>query len=64
MKIAITMVMALVLAAVSGCESSSERGGGMAKGGWGKVGVCRLQIDPLSAVARRIGVRNVVINSV
>ena len=31
MKIAITMVMALVLAAMYGCESSSERGGGTSK---------------------------------
>ena len=31
MKIAIAMVMTLVLAVVSGCESSSERGGGMSK---------------------------------
>jgi uncharacterized membrane protein len=29
MKIAISMMMTLVLAAVSGCQSSSERGGGM-----------------------------------
>ena len=31
MKIAITMVMTFVLAAVSGCQSSSSRGGGMTK---------------------------------
>ena len=31
MKVVITMVMTLVLAAVSGCQSSSERGGGTSK---------------------------------
>ena len=32
MKIAITVLMTLVLAVVSGCESSSERGGSVLKG--------------------------------
>lgn len=31
MKVVITVVMTLVLAAMYGCESSSERGGGMSK---------------------------------
>ena len=39
MKIAIAMVMTLVLAGVSGCESSSERGGSVLKGEGFKIAV-------------------------
>ena len=56
MKTAITIVMTLALAAISGCQSSSPRGGGMTKDVGFKIAVPTLGMDVKQGEVRAVTV--------